>query len=414
MSPVHASRWDLAFGVTAQQLELALQAYPAVRAVVVVSPSYHGVCADLAAIVRCVHQHDAVLIVDEAHGPHLGCHPDLPPSAIAAGADIVIQSTHKVLGAMTQASMLHVQGARVDRDRLRQALQLTQSTSPNYLLLASLDAARHQIATAGQALLGHTLAIAHTVRTQLQALTSLTVLTPEHLQATEFRLDPTRLVVDVSALGITGFTADEFLHEQQRVTAELPTLRQLAFILSLGNQTADGDRLVQALRALIDYAKRVTADAPPRIARPCPLAAALQSAPDDAKRCLFCPDSHRPHPSCRRAPGGGYTVSVPARYSPLAARGNDYPSGDRSTPPNSPCWRHHHRQPRRDLANPPRHPEFRLTCQAGICPPKSAVDPAPMGISKTFRSSSRDRIPRCLRWPFLSSGKLHPLQGRSR
>jgi len=291
MSPVHASRWDLAFGVTAQQLELALQAYPAVRAVVVVSPSYHGVCADLAAIVRCVHQHDAVLIVDEAHGPHLGCHPDLPPSAIAAGADIVIQSTHKVLGAMTQASMLHVQGARVDRDRLRQALQLTQSTSPNYLLLASLDAARHQIATAGQALLGHTLAIAHTVRTQLQALTSLTVLTPEHLQATEFRLDPTRLVVDVSALGITGFTADEFLHEQQRVTAELPTLRQLAFILSLGNQTADGDRLVQALRALIDYAKRVTADAPPALPAPAP-SPPLYSQPPMTPRDAFFAQTH--------------------------------------------------------------------------------------------------------------------------
>lgn len=252
LSPLHDPQWDLAFGVTAPQIEQALQSYPDIRAVVVVSPSYHGVCADIAAIANIVHQHDAILLVDEAHGAHLGFHPDLPQGAIAAGADIVIQSTHKVLGAMTQASMLHVQGQRVNRDRLRQALQLTQSTSPNYLLLASLDAARQQMAMAGTDLMAQTLAIAQQVRDRLRPMPGLGVLSPEQLLAVDhsFQLDPTRLVIDVAALGLTGFAADEFLHEQQRVTAELPTLRQLAFILSLGNLPADGDRLVSALDQL--------------------------------------------------------------------------------------------------------------------------------------------------------------------
>ena len=252
LAPLHDPQWDLAFGVTAAQIKQALQTYPDIQAVVIVSPSYHGVCADIAAIAHCVHQHDAILMVDEAHGAHLSFHPDWPQGAIAAGADIVIQSTHKVLGAMTQASMLHVQGPRVNRDRLRQALQLTQSTSPNYLLLASLDAARQQMATAGRELMARTLAIAQQVRSGVSQMPGLTVLSPQHLPGVDhdFQLDPTRLVVDFTTLGISGFSADEYLHQQQQVTAELPTLRQLAFILSVGNQPADGDRLVAALAAL--------------------------------------------------------------------------------------------------------------------------------------------------------------------
>lgn len=262
LEPLHDPQWDLAFGVTALQIEQALQIYPDIQAVVVVSPSYHGVCADLAAIAHCVHQHDAMLIVDEAHGAHLSFHPDLPQGAIAAGADIVIQSTHKTLGAMTQASMLHVQGQRVNRDRLCQALQLTQSTSPNYLLLASLDAARQQMATAGDELMERTLVIAQSVRSRMNQVSGLTVLSAEHLQGANraFQLDPTRLVVDFATLGITGFSADEYLHEQQRVTAELPTLRQLAFILSLGNQPTDGDRLVDALKAIAQPAGQRAGD----------------------------------------------------------------------------------------------------------------------------------------------------------
>ncbi|MEM6519811.1 MAG: aminotransferase class I/II-fold pyridoxal phosphate-dependent enzyme [Cyanobacteria bacterium P01_C01_bin.70] len=259
LTPVYDPQWDLAFGITASQVEQAWQTHPDIQAVVAVSPSYHGVCSNLAAIAQCAHQHNAVLLVDEAHGPHLAFHLALPSGAIAAGADIAVQSTHKVLGALTQASMLHVQGTRIDRDRLSQALQLTQSTSPNYLLLASLDAARHQMATAGKALMARTMAIAQHIREHLRPLAALTVLNAGHLpaQAPDFQLDPTRLVVDVAALGMTGLAADEFLHEQQRVTAELPTLRQLAFILSLGNTLEDGDRLVAALKALMQQAAQL-------------------------------------------------------------------------------------------------------------------------------------------------------------
>ncbi|HEY9888175.1 MAG TPA: aminotransferase class I/II-fold pyridoxal phosphate-dependent enzyme [Candidatus Obscuribacterales bacterium] len=290
LAPMQAERWDLAWGCTAAQVEQALITHPGVRVVVVVSPSYHGVCSDVAAIARCVHAHGGLLLVDEAHGAHLGFHDQLPPGAIAGGADVVIQSTHKVLSALTQASMLHVQGPRVDRDRLRQALQLTQSTSPNYLLLASLDAARHQMATMGIDLMARTLDLAQSVRSRLTALAPLGVLSPAHLApaAGNFSLDVTRLVVDVAPLGITGFAADEQLHGAGGVTAELPTLRQLAFILTLGNPMADGDRLVTALAALVAQADSPavapTAALPPQAPPP-----ALSVPPLTPRAAFFAP-----------------------------------------------------------------------------------------------------------------------------
>lgn len=264
LAPVQDDRWDLAFGVTAAQVEKALTAHPEIGAVVVVSPSYHGVCADIAAIAQRVHAHGATLIVDEAHGAHLSFHEQLPQGALAGGADLVIQSTHKVLAALTQASMLHVQGNRVNRDRLRQALQLTQSTSPNYLLLASLDAARWQMATQGQALMARKLQIVGAVRSRLAVLPSLKVLAPQAIagQLGNFTLDLTRLVVDVSSLGISGFTADDCLHNELGVTVELPTLRQLALIVSLGNTEADGDRLVMALQTLVARSASFEPDLP--------------------------------------------------------------------------------------------------------------------------------------------------------
>lgn len=262
VAPEHDRDWDLAFGLTAAQVATALQAHPEIRAVVMVSPSYHGVCSDVAAIAVQVHAHGAVLIADEAHGAHLGFHPALPQRAIAGGADLVIQSTHKTLGAVTQAAMLHVQGQRVNRDRLRQALQLTQSTSPNYWLLASLDAARYQMATTGEEELERVLKLSDGVRSRLAPLEAIRVLQPADMSATPFTLDLTRLVVDVSRLHITGFTADEVLHGELAVTAELPTLRQLAFMLTIGNTEADGDRLVEALRELIARSRQLPDDLP--------------------------------------------------------------------------------------------------------------------------------------------------------
>jgi arginine decarboxylase len=149
VEPQYAPELGLVLGISADAIASALHRHPDTRAVLVVSPTYHGICSDIAAIAHLAHAHHLPLLVDEAHGAHFGFHPHLPSTALGQGADLVVQSTHKLLGALTQASMLHTQGHRINRSRLQAALQLTQSTSPSYLLLASLDAARHQMATGG-------------------------------------------------------------------------------------------------------------------------------------------------------------------------------------------------------------------------------------------------------------------------
>jgi arginine decarboxylase len=254
VSPEYDPDWDLAYSISAQAVAAALAAHPDAKAVMMVYPTYHGVCGDVAQIAEMTHHYKIPLLVDEAHGAHFAFHPDLPTSALAAGADLTVQSIHKVLGAMTQASMLHVQGLLIDRNQLNQlnqALQMVQSSSPSYLLLASLDAARRQMAIAGREIMAKTLKLAADARVRIAEIPGLSVLEAPTLPSPGFCvLDPTRLTVQVTGLGLTGYQADEILHEQLGVTAELPSLRHLTFIISLGNTTTDIDRLVAGLRRL--------------------------------------------------------------------------------------------------------------------------------------------------------------------
>ncbi|MBW4486058.1 MAG: aminotransferase class I/II-fold pyridoxal phosphate-dependent enzyme [Tildeniella torsiva UHER 1998/13D] len=252
VAPEYSPEVGLALGVKAEDVAVALAHHPDSRAVLLVSPTYHGICSDVGAIASLAHHHSIPLLIDEAHGPHFAFHSDLPTPALALGADLVVQSTHKVLGALSQAAMLHTRGTRIDRDRLQAALQLTQSTSPNSLLLASLDAARHQMATDGKALLANTLALAQQMRTELATIPGLRMIDKPAVTAfsSVSDLDLTRLTVDVLGLGITGLEADEILHEELGVTVELPELRQLTLIISLGNTVADGQRCIAGLRSL--------------------------------------------------------------------------------------------------------------------------------------------------------------------
>jgi len=245
---------DIAHSITPGAVQAALEQHPDAKAVLMVYPTYYGVCGDLGAIASLAHQYNIPLLVDEAHGAHFAFHPQLPTPALAGGADLTVQSIHKVLGAMTQASMLHVQGNRIDSDRVSKALQILQSTSPSYLLLASLDAARQQMALHGKELMSHTLQLAEEARTRISLIPGLSVLnlTPNPSLPSErwVRLDRTRLTVTVSDLGLTGFEADEILNDKLSVTAEFPSLQHLTFIISLGNTQEDIERLVDGFTTL--------------------------------------------------------------------------------------------------------------------------------------------------------------------
>lgn len=251
INPEYDEDLDIAHSITPEAVKTALEKHPDVKAVLTVYPTYYGVCGDLSAIALLTHQHNIPLLVDEAHGAHFGFHPALPTTALAAGADLTVQSIHKTLGAMTQASMLHIQGNRINIERVNKALQLLQSTSPSYLLLASLDAARQQMAIHGKNLMSRTLQLAEEARTKISQIPELSILDIPLKKSPGFvKLDKTRLTVNVTKLGLTGFAAEEIIDEKLGVTAEFSSLQNLTFIISLGNTSADIQQLVQAFTTL--------------------------------------------------------------------------------------------------------------------------------------------------------------------
>ena len=239
--------FDLDLGVSPTTLELFLNLHSDAKAVMLVSPNYFGVCGELQKMVTIAHSFNVPLLVDAAHGAHLGFLPELPNSALQAGADLVVQSTHKVAGSLTQSSILHLQGDRIAAEQVDSALQILRSSSPSLLLMISLDVARRQLAVNGKELLAYTLGLAKSARSQLNQISNLRTFSQIEVPT----LDDTRLTVMTNCVGITGFEADEYLHSQLDVMAEMPTRSQLVFSFSFGNTQDDICRLVDGLQRLV-------------------------------------------------------------------------------------------------------------------------------------------------------------------
>ncbi|GCL43197.1 aminotransferase class I/II-fold pyridoxal phosphate-dependent enzyme [Dolichospermum planctonicum] len=251
INPEYDEYLDITYSITPELVKAALIEHPDTKAVLIVYPTYNGVCGDLKAISHLTNQYNIPLIVDEAHGAHFHFHPQLPTSALTAGADLTIQSIHKTLGAMTQASMLHIQGNRIDIDRINKALQLVQSTSPSFILLASLDAARHQMAIHGKKLMSQTWELAQEAIIKINQIPGLSTPLINSEKSQKFLdLDQTRLTVNVSEIGFTGFAAEEILDKKFDVTPEFSSWQNLTFIISLGNTKADIQNLIQGLNNL--------------------------------------------------------------------------------------------------------------------------------------------------------------------
>jgi arginine decarboxylase len=237
--------------VTPQTVEAALRAHPEARAVFVTSPTYYGATADLAAIERIVHGQGKLLLVDEAWGPHLHFHPELPASATAVGADACVNSTHKLLAGMSQASMLHTRGDRIDQGRLRSTLRLFQSTSPSLVLLASLDVARMQMATEGKTLLDRALGLARDARRRLNQIPGVFCMGTDHVGKPGVAgYDETRVVITVKDLGYTGYEAEEILRTRNGVQVELADLFNVVALVTIGDTAQTIDRLVGGVREL--------------------------------------------------------------------------------------------------------------------------------------------------------------------
>ena len=222
-----------------------------VKGVVAVHPTYYGVAGDLHAVADCCHGRKVPLLVDEAHGAHLKFHPDLPPDALSCGADAVVQSTHKTGGSLTQSSILHIKGPYMDGDRLAEALSMVQSTSPSYLLMASLDVARRQLALRGKELLDRSLEQARWCRDRLTVVKGVKVLDQKHLGSNGAKyLDPTRVTISLLELGLSGYQAAEHLSLRYGVFVEMADYASVVAVISLGTAWDDCRRLVEGIKGI--------------------------------------------------------------------------------------------------------------------------------------------------------------------
>jgi lysine decarboxylase len=249
-----------------------------------VSPTPYGTCADIEAIADICHRRGKPLIIDEAWGAHLPFHEDLPTWAMDAGADVCVVSVHKMGTGFEQGSVFHLQGGLVDPDQLSACADMLMTTSPNVMVYAALDGWRRQMAEQGHALLGAALALAGKIRADIGTLPGLRVLHEEFLGAeASHDLDPLHVVIDVSALGITGYDAADWLREHQRVDMGLSDHRRIEATLSMADEDQTAARLLTALRALTEHA----ADLPPARPVALPSAAELELEPAMLPRDAF-------------------------------------------------------------------------------------------------------------------------------
>ena len=273
VAPEYDEDLGMAHGVTVGGLEAALAAAPEARAAFVVSPTYYGMASDVAGLAEVAHAHDVALVVDQSWGPHFGFHPGVPGSALALGADAMLTSTHKIVGALTQAAMLHVaRDGRVDAARLDRHVRITSSTSPSSLLLASLDSARRQLAIHGQDLLGRTLRVAKGAREAIDAIAGCRVVGEELVGRPGVAAwDPMRIVIDVRGTGCSGYEVADQLRRGSDVHVELATHVTIVLVLGISQPVASLERFAHDLAAELELIRKEGREAPilqPAVAEP--------------------------------------------------------------------------------------------------------------------------------------------------
>ncbi|MGI6035345.1 MAG: aminotransferase class I/II-fold pyridoxal phosphate-dependent enzyme [Limnochordia bacterium] len=233
--------WDM------HHWQKAGEEHPKAKGAFLVYPTYQGFCPDLAPLIDAVKAQGKLVLVDEAHGPHLALSSSLPPSACELGAHLVAHSAHKILGALTQSSFLHVQGKTPER--LSRAVELLLSTSPSPLLLASLDGARAQMEE-GEKLWDKALNLARKAQERIQELPGLSICGPDYVKAGLIpRCDPTKLVVCVQELGYTGWEAASLL-KKCGIQVEMADWWTVLFLLTYADGPAEVDALVAGLEKL--------------------------------------------------------------------------------------------------------------------------------------------------------------------
>ncbi len=237
----------IALGMELSQVEKAIREHPAATAVFVNNPTYYGICSDLRSIVRIAHEHNMMVLVDEAHGTHLSFNDKLPVSAMEAGADMAAVSMHKSGGSLTQSSLLLL-GPNVNTRYVEQIINLTQTTSASYLLLSSLDISRRNLALRGRESFEKVANMAEYAREEINSIGGYYAYGKDLVNGGSiFDFDVTKLSVYTRDIGLTGIEVYDLLRDEYDIQIEFGDIGNILAYISIGDRIQDIERLVGAL-----------------------------------------------------------------------------------------------------------------------------------------------------------------------
>lgn len=242
-----------------QAITDATKKHPKVKTIHITSPTHCGFTSDTKAIGEIAYKHNLIFLVDEAHGSHFVFHPELPPSAVTSYADVVVQSTHKTIGSLTQTSFLHlVRDTHLSVEQLQSLLRILQSSSPSTLFTMSLDAARQQMAINGRELLSETLDLARYARQQIKTIPGFFSYGKEVIGTDDIAaIDETKLLIDVSQSGYTGTELEKILGRKYKIEIEMSDQKNILCFVTIGDSQKSIEILIHALRSLAKKRKEI-------------------------------------------------------------------------------------------------------------------------------------------------------------
>ena len=237
----------ISLGMSLAEVKHAIEQNPDAKAVFVNNPTYYGVCSNLAELVSMAHAAGMYALADEAHGTHLYFGEGLPLSAMKAGADMSAVSIHKTGGSLTQSSILLL-GKGADAEGVRQTINLTQSTSGSYLLMASLDIARKNLSLNGKEIFAKVLSLASYARQEVNKLEGFRAFGRDIINGdTVFDFDETKLSVHTRAMGLAGIEVYDILRDEFGIQIEFGDIGNILAIISVGDRELEIERLLGAL-----------------------------------------------------------------------------------------------------------------------------------------------------------------------
>lgn len=247
VNPEVDKRLGIALGMSVSDVEKAIKDNPDAKAVLVNNPTYYGICSDIRAITELAHQNNMLMLADEAHGTHFYFGDGLPLSAMAAGADMASVSMHKSGGSLTQSSFL-LTGKKVNSGRVRQIINLTQTTSGSYLFMSSLDISRKNLAVNGKEIFGKVTRLADYAREEINQIGDFYAYSKELINGDSiFDFDTTKLSVNTVDTGLAGIEVYDILRDDYDIQIEFGDMGNILAYISVGDRERDIERLVGAL-----------------------------------------------------------------------------------------------------------------------------------------------------------------------